>query len=65
VTVDAAGDVFVGDFGNNAVKEIVAVNGQVSSSSTVKTVGSGFSEPFGVTVDAAGDVFVGISEIAR
>jgi hypothetical protein len=41
--VDGSGDVFVADYGNSAVKEIVAVNGVVSSSSTVHTVGSGFS----------------------
>ena len=49
VAVDASGDVFVADYGNSAVKEIVAVNGvasgQVNSSSTVNTVGSGFSDP--------------------
>ena len=36
VAVDAAGDVFVADFGNNAVKEVLP-NG------TIKTIGSGFS----------------------
>jgi len=40
------------------VKEIVAANGVVSSSSTVNTVGSGFSEPFDVAVDGSGNVFV-------
>ncbi len=58
VAVDTAGDVFVADSGDNAVKEIVAVNGQVSSSSTVNTVGSGFSGPGGVAVDGSGNVFV-------
>jgi hypothetical protein len=58
VAVDASGDVFVGDLGNNAVKEIVAVNGVVSPSSTVNTVGSGLSQPYGVAVDGSGDVFV-------
>ena len=51
MAVDAAGDVFVADAGNNAVKEVLA-NG------TIRTVGSGFSSPHGVAVDAAGDVFV-------
>ncbi|HWZ50728.1 MAG TPA: MBG domain-containing protein [Granulicella sp.] len=58
VAVDGAGDVFVTDFGNSAVKEIVAVHGVVSSSSQVNIVGSGFSSPVGVAVDGAGDVFV-------
>jgi hypothetical protein len=43
---------------NNAVKEIFAVGGQVSSSSTVEAQGSGFASPFGVALDASGDVFV-------
>ena len=58
VAVDSNGDVFVSDRGDNAVKEIVAVNGQVSSSSTVETVASGFNGPIGVAVDSSGDVFV-------
>jgi hypothetical protein len=52
VAVDAAGDVFVADSGNNAIEEILASNG-----SSVPSV-SGFSVPPGVAVDAAGDVFV-------
>ena len=42
VAVDGSGNVFVADAANNAVKEIVAVGGVVSSASTVNTVGSGF-----------------------
>ena len=51
MAVDAAGDVFVADYGNNAVKEVLP-NG------TIKTIGSGFNGPYGVAVDTAGDVFV-------
>ncbi len=51
MAVDAAGDVFVADSGNNAVKEVLP-NG------TINTIGSGFAFPAGVAVDAAGDVFV-------
>jgi hypothetical protein len=58
VAVDGRGDVFVADSNNNAVKEIVAVNGVVSSTSTVNIVGSGFSEPQGAAVDGSGNVFV-------
>jgi streptogramin lyase len=50
VAVDAAGDVFVADLGNKAVKEVLP-NG------TIKTISSGFT-PTGVAVDAAGDVFI-------
>ncbi len=58
VAVDGSGNVFVASQGNNAVYEIVAVDGVVSPSSTVKTIGSGFSSPNGVAVDASGNVFV-------
>jgi sugar lactone lactonase YvrE len=63
VAVDGAGNVFVADSGNNAVKEIEAGTGgnvawAVSSASTVVTVGSGFEAPQGIAVDGAGDVFV-------
>ncbi|HWB11433.1 MAG TPA: DUF4214 domain-containing protein [Pirellulales bacterium] len=50
VAVDAAGDVFVADLGNKAVKEVLP-NG------TIKIISSGFT-PTGVAVDAAGDVFI-------
>ena len=56
--MDASGDVFVADHDGHAVKEIVAVGGSVSSTSTVKTVGSGFTGPEAVAVDASGDVYV-------
>ncbi len=51
VAVDAAGDVYVADTGNNAIVE-VQPNGNLF------TIGSGFKQPSGVAVDAAGDVFV-------
>jgi sugar lactone lactonase YvrE len=60
VAVDASGDVFVADSGAGhvGVYEIVAVNGQVSSSSVVTELGSGFAQPSGVAVDSSGNVFV-------
>jgi hypothetical protein len=63
VALDAAGDVFVADWGNKAVKEIEAgtggnAPGVVSSSSTVVTLGSGFSAPTDLAVDGAGNVFI-------
>ena len=51
VAVDAAGDVFVADYGHSAVKEVLP-------DGTINTIGSGFSHPEGVAVDATGDVFV-------
>ena len=63
VALDAAGDVFVADWGNHAVKEIEAgtggnAAGVVSSSSTVVTLGSGFSAPADLAVDGVGNVFI-------
>jgi sugar lactone lactonase YvrE len=57
VAVDASGNVFVADRGNNAVKKILAAGGYI----TVNTLGSGFNTPNGVAVDGAGNVFVGDS----
>ena len=58
VAVDGSGDVFVGDTGNNAVKEILAANGTIPSNPTIITLGSGFNGPTGVAVDSSGNVFV-------
>ena len=57
VAVDASGNVFVGDTGNGAVKEIVADGGYT----TVKTLPGVFNTPRGVAVDGAGNVFVATS----
>ena len=54
IAVDGNGNVFVADYANSAVKEILAVGGYT----TVKTLGYGFSYPFGVAVDKDGNVFV-------
>ena len=58
VAVDADGNLFVTDPANNAVKEILAVNGSIPPTPTVKTVGSGFGAPWGIAVDGSGNVFV-------
>ena len=58
VAVDGSGDVFLVDTNDNAIREIAAVNGIVSSSSTQSNVVSGFNDPVGVAVDGRGDVFV-------
>jgi sugar lactone lactonase YvrE len=54
MAVDGSGNVFVADYGNDAVKEILAAGGYT----TVKTLGSGFFTPSGVAVDGSGNVFV-------
>lgn len=60
VAVDASGDVFVADTGNNSIKEMVAFNGSVPTSPTINTLGGGFGflEPTSVRVDASGNIFV-------
>jgi sugar lactone lactonase YvrE len=50
--IDAAGNVYIADFGNNRVVKIPA-NGAPQT-----TVGSGFDEPISVAVDGAGNIFV-------
>lgn len=52
VAIDAVGDVFYADAGNNAILEFK------SGSSTAVSIGSGLSKPAGVAVDGAGDVFI-------
>ncbi|HEY2857637.1 MAG TPA: NHL repeat-containing protein, partial [Terracidiphilus sp.] len=58
VAVDASGNVFVADTHNWAVKEIVAVNGSIPASPTIKTLVGGFAWPWRVAVDGAGNLFV-------
>ncbi len=52
IAVDAAGNVYVADSGNSAIKMIPVGGGPVV------TLGSGFSGPHGVAVDGEGNVFV-------
>ena len=58
VAVDSSGNVYVADYMNGAVKEIVAVNGSIPASPTIRTLGSGFSHPIAIAVDGNGDVYV-------
>jgi serine/threonine-protein kinase len=51
VAVDANGNVYVADYGNNQIRE-------VTPTGVVTTLASGFSEPNGVAVDTAGNVYV-------
>jgi len=52
VAMDAAGNIYIADEGNNAIKKIPVGGGAVT------TLGSGFSAPSGVAVDAAGNIYV-------
>ena len=56
VAVDRDGNVFVGDFGNDATKEILAADGYA----TVKSLGGSIGEsPEVVAVDSHGNLFIG------
>ena len=52
VTVDAAGNIFVADAGDNTIKRMDA-NGN-----NIVSLGSGFSFPNGVAVDASGNIYI-------
>jgi DNA-binding beta-propeller fold protein YncE len=54
VALDGRGNIFIADFGKNAVNEILAVGGYT----TINTLGSGFNYPTGVAVDGSGNVFI-------
>ena len=52
VAVDGAGDVYIADTGNNAIKEWTAAGGLTT------LVGTGLSGPTGLAVDGAGNVYI-------
>ena len=54
VAVDGSGNIFVVDFGNNAVREILAA----SAYTTAKTLAGSYAGPTGVAIDGGGNVFV-------
>ena len=60
MAVDGSGNVYVADTGNNAVKELLAVNGSIPASPTINALGgsSSFSGPSGVAVGGNGNVYV-------
>jgi sugar lactone lactonase YvrE len=52
VAVDGAGNVYIADYGNNAIKKWTAANDTVTA-----LVSSGLSSPYGLAVDGAGNVY--------
>ncbi len=59
VAVDAAGDVFIGDYGNQRAVKIPAGGGSQT------TIASGLNYPEGVAVDGAGNVYIADSDNSR
>ena len=57
VAVDSTGDVFVADMSNSCIKEMLAVNGVIPTSPTIRTLWSGLILPDAVAVDSLGDVY--------
>ncbi len=68
VAVDAAGDLYIGDDGNNRVREVVKATGIIVTVAGTGVAGYGgdggpataalLSNPCGVAVDAVGDLFI-------
>ena len=58
VAVDAFGNVYFSDYNNNAVDEILAVNGSIPVSPTVKTLSTSFNAPKGLAMDNSGNLLV-------
>ncbi|MGH3157683.1 MAG: RHS repeat-associated core domain-containing protein [Streptosporangiaceae bacterium] len=69
IAVDAAGDLFIADQGNNRVQEVSAATGNITTIAGSATGAAGYTPagpatsalldaPDGVAVDAAGDVYI-------
>jgi sugar lactone lactonase YvrE len=61
VAVDGNGDLFVtglGGSGSAMLYEMVAVNGEVPASPTIKTIGSGFGSLIFVAIDPGGNLYI-------
>ena len=57
VAVDGAGNVFVADTFNNAVEEVLAVNGVIPPGATPVTIAT-LDKPYGIAVDRSGNIFI-------
>jgi len=57
VAVDGSGNVYIADFYRSGIFEILAVNGKVPNSPTIRNFGSA-SNGAGVAVDGAGNVYI-------
>ena len=70
VAVDASGNLYIADFGNNAVRKVTASTGIITTVAGMGLLNQGFTgdggpatkaeldDPYGVAVDAAGNVYI-------
>jgi sugar lactone lactonase YvrE len=70
VFVDASGDIFIADWGNSTIREVVASTGKIQTVAGSTTLGPGYSgdgklatsaqldQPEGVFVDTSGNIFI-------
>jgi len=58
VAVDGSGNVYFTEVDGNAIQEMLAVNGSVPASPTIKTVASGFGTVAIMTQDGSGNLYI-------
>jgi large repetitive protein len=64
VTIDASGNIFIADTGNNRIRRVDALSGEISTVAGGGTgpadtaTGATLSEPYAVAFDAAGDMYI-------
>ncbi|MGH7981403.1 MAG: hypothetical protein ACREE6_18650, partial [Limisphaerales bacterium] len=57
LALDSSGDLFIADYGNNAIREITDISG-ANNGSTTTYVTTGISAPVGVAIDQSDNLFV-------
>jgi large repetitive protein len=57
IAVDSSGDVFFADPSSRLVKQIVAVNGSIPSTPTIKSLGSAILSLSGIALDGGGNLY--------
>lgn len=61
VATDSQGNLYVGDSSTHSISELVAVNGAIPASPTIRTLVSGWSlvtSPWNLTVDHSGNLYI-------
>ena len=53
VAVDGHGNVYIADYGNNAIRQWSAATQEVTT-----LISSGLNGPFGIAVDGSGDIYI-------